>query len=66
MKIPSSLQIVPTTSFFAVMSLPSRIQTEDAFVRRDAKKDKRSYRDDIYERTLSQGMSEMNDPQDGF
>lgn len=62
MKIPSSLQIVPTTSFFAVMSLPGRIQTEDAFVRRDAKKDKRSYRDDIYERTLSQGMSEMYDP----
>ncbi|KYN41907.1 hypothetical protein ALC56_03666 [Trachymyrmex septentrionalis] len=40
LKIPSFLQIVPTT-FFAVMSFLSRIQTEDAFVRGDAKKKKK-------------------------
>ncbi|KYN08627.1 hypothetical protein ALC62_00298 [Cyphomyrmex costatus] len=34
LKIPSYLQIVPTT-FFTVTSFPSRIQTEDAFVRGD-------------------------------
>lgn len=40
LKIPSSLQIVPTT-FFTVTSFPSRIQTEDAFVRGDAEKRKK-------------------------
>lgn len=40
LKIPSSQQIVPTT-FFTVTSFPSRIQTEDAFVRGDAKKKKK-------------------------